>query len=237
LDLTRIGSNDIFSANIFESKVMTLSYDLFWSFRSPYSYLITKRLVALERDFDVRCNVRVVYPLAVRTPEFFDRNDPLWLPYLIRDVFRSAEFLGIPLKWPKPDPVVMDLTTRTYPKEQPYIYRLSQLGQYAAGQGKGLAFLDQVSTLIWGGAVTDWNEGDHLRLAAARAGLDLAMMDSGIAANPDHFDAAIKANQEDQRSGGHYGVPMMLFDGEPFFGQDRFDQMIWRMVAKGLTRR
>ena len=33
---------------------MTLAYDLFWSFRSPYSYLITHRLVALERDFDVK---------------------------------------------------------------------------------------------------------------------------------------------------------------------------------------
>jgi len=28
---------------------MTLSYDLYWSFRSPYSYLITHKLVQLER--------------------------------------------------------------------------------------------------------------------------------------------------------------------------------------------
>jgi 2-hydroxychromene-2-carboxylate isomerase len=216
---------------------MTLSYDLFWSFRSPYSYLLTKRLVALERDFDVCCNVRVVYPLAVRTPEFFDKNDPLWLPYLIRDVFRSAEFLGLPLKWPTPDPVVMDFTTRTYPKEQPYIYRLSQLGQCAAEQGRGLAFLDEVSSLIWGGTATGWNEGDHLAKAALRSGLDLAEMDSAVAADPDHFDTVIKANQDDQRSGGHYGVPMMVFNDEPFFGQDRFDQMVWRMKAKGLARR
>ena len=47
---------------------MTLQYDVYWSFRSPYSYLVTPRLVALEREYDVRCNVRVVYPLAVRTP-------------------------------------------------------------------------------------------------------------------------------------------------------------------------
>ncbi len=32
---------------------MTLSYELFWSFRSPYSYMITPRLLALERDYDV----------------------------------------------------------------------------------------------------------------------------------------------------------------------------------------
>jgi hypothetical protein len=32
---------------------MTLTYDLFWSFRSPYSYLVTARLLELEREFDV----------------------------------------------------------------------------------------------------------------------------------------------------------------------------------------
>jgi 2-hydroxychromene-2-carboxylate isomerase len=216
---------------------MTLSYDLFWSFRSPYSYLVTKRLVAFGRDFDVQCNVRVVYPIAVRMPEFFDKNDPLSLPYLIRDAFRCAEFLGLPLKWPRPDPVVMDFATRTYPREQPYIYRLSHLGQLAAEQGRGLAFIDEVSSLIWGGSVTGWNEGDHLAQATARAGLDLAEMDARALAEADRLDAAIEANQIAQREGGHYGVPLMVFDGEPFFGQDRFDQMVWRMKAKGLVRK
>jgi 2-hydroxychromene-2-carboxylate isomerase len=216
---------------------MTLSYDLYWSFRSPYSYLLTKRLVALERDFNVQCNVRVVYPIAVRTPEFFDKNDPLWLQYFMRDVFRCADFLGLPLRWPTPDPVVMDFATRSYPREQPYIYRLSQLGQLAAERGSGLAFLDEVSSLIWGGSVTGWNEGDHLAQATARAGLDLAEMDATVLAEAERLDTAITANQVAQREGGHYGVPLMVFEGEPFFGQDRFDQLVWRMERKGLVRR
>lgn len=37
---------------------MTLAYDLYWSFRSPYSYLITPRLVALENAFDVKGRIR-----------------------------------------------------------------------------------------------------------------------------------------------------------------------------------
>ena len=216
---------------------MTLSYDLYWSFRSPYSYFVTKRLVALERDYDVSCNVRVVYPLAVRQPEFFDKNDPLWLTYFMRDVFRCAEFLGLPFRWANPDPVVMDMATRRYPKEQPYIYRLTRLGQAATEAGKGLAFLDEISSLIWGGQVQGWNEGDHLAEATARAGLDLATLDAAIEADPDHYHAAIEKAQQDQRTGGHYGVPLMVFDGEPFFGQDRFDQMQWRMEQKGLVRR
>lgn len=216
---------------------MTLDFDLYWSFRSPYSYLVTGRLAALERDYDVRCNLRVVYPIALRQPDFFDKNDPLWLPYFMRDIFRSAQFLGLPFAWASPDPVVMDMATRTYPKAQPYAYRLTRLGQLAAERGKGLAFLDAVSTLIWGGTVKGWHEGDHLAKATAKAGLELDEMDSVITSDAARLDAAITKNQESQRLGGHYGVPLMVFDGEPFFGQDRFDQMKWRMESKGLALR
>jgi 2-hydroxychromene-2-carboxylate isomerase len=216
---------------------MPLNFELYWSFRSPYSYFVTKRIVALERDYDVSCIVRVVYPIAVRQPEFFDHNDPLWVQYFMRDIFRCAEFLGLPFGWPRPDPVVMDLATRKYPKEQPYIYRLTQLGQAAAEAGKGLAFLDEVGSTIWGGAVQGWHEGDHLARAAARAGLDLTALDAQVADNPAHYDAAIRASQDAQRLGGHYGVPLMVFEGEPFFGQDRFDQVKWRLEQKGLAKR
>ncbi len=216
---------------------MTLPIDLFWSFRSPYSYFVMPRLVALERDFDTIVNVRVVYPLAVRQSDFFAANDPLWLPYFVRDVFRTADVLGLPFRWPRPDPVTMDLATRTYPTEQPHIHRLTQLGIAAAERGRGLAFITVVSHLIWSGTVDDWHTGDHLARAAADAGLDLAEMDAAVAADADGFHARVEANQAAQRDGGHYGVPLMVFDGEPFFGQDRFDQLVWRMTQKGLVRR
>lgn len=216
---------------------MTLTYDLYWSFRSPYSYLVTPRLVALEHEHDVACAVRIVYPIAVRQADFFTSNDPLWLPYFMRDVFRSAEFVGLPLRWPRPDPVVMDMATRSYPKDQPRVVRLSRLGQLAAERGKGLAFIDAVSRLIWSGATDDWDQGDHLARAAGQAGLDLGEMDAVVAAQGERLHAAIEANQAAQRIGGHYGVPLMVFNGEPFFGQDRFDQLKWRMQQAGLTRR
>ena len=216
---------------------MTLHYDLYWSFRSPYSYLVTPRLVALERDYDVVANIRPVYPIAVRQPDFFAKNDPLWLTYFLRDIGRSAAFVGLPFRWASPDPVVMDMATRTYPAEQPYIHRLTHLGVAAAERGRGLAFLDEVSRLIWGGAVTDWHLGDHLARAAERAGLDLVELDAAISADPEHHVAMVTANQDAQRVGGHYGVPLMVFEGEPFYGQDRFDQLEWRMKQRGLVRR
>lgn len=216
---------------------MPLTYDLYWSFRSPYSYLVTPRLVALETEYDVTANVRPVYPIAVRQPDFFANNDPLWLPYFLRDTHRSAQFVGLPFRWASPDPVAMDPATRTYPKQQPHIHRLTHLGVAAAERGKGLGFLDQVSRLIWSGETTDWHLGDHLARAAQRAGLDLAEMDAAIAADEAHHVAIVETNQAAQREGGHYGVPLMVFDGEPFFGQDRFDQLRWRMEQRGLARR
>ena len=216
---------------------MTLTYDLFWSFRSPYSYLITHRLVALERDYDVRGEIRPVYPLAVRTPAFFDGRDPLWYSYLQLDIRREAEFLGVPIRWPRPDPVQIDLATRTYPKDQPYIHRLTRMGVAAAERGRGLPFLAEVSRVIWSGEVDNWHEGDHLAGAATRAGLNPAELNAAVDAESLRLHEVIEESQIAQRQAGHYGVPMIAFNGEPFFGQDRFDQFKWRLGQQGLQKR
>ena len=83
---------------------MTLQADLFFSFRSPYSYLATPRLHALTREWDLEINLRPVYPIAVRDPAFFARNPPGWVPYLQRDVRRVAAYLDLPFGFPRPDP-------------------------------------------------------------------------------------------------------------------------------------
>lgn len=215
---------------------MTLTYDLFWSFRSPYSYLVTPRLLELERDFDVKANVRPVYPIAVRIDGFFKTVNPLWWSYLRRDVARTAEMLGLPYAPPSPDPIVMDLKSGEVAKEQPYIVRLTRLGVAAAERRKGLELLREVSAVIFGGR-RDWHLGDHLAHAVARSGLDLAELDQAIAANADRYEATIAGNEAAQKRAGHWGVPLMVFEGEPFFGQDRFETLKWRMAQKGLERR
>ncbi len=216
---------------------MTLQADLFWSFRSPYSYLAIGRIVQLTRDYDLEVAVRPVFPIAIRTPEFFKEVNPLWVAYLLRDVFRVAEMNGIPFAWPKPDPVVMDMATRTISPDQPYIHRLTYLGVEAARRGRGLAFIDEVSRLLWGSGVESWDQGDHLAGAAARAGLDLAEMEAAIDAGRAGYEAEVAENQKALEAAGHWGVPTLVFEDEPFFGQDRIDLCVWRMRQKGLARR
>ena len=215
---------------------MTLTADLFWSFRSPYSYLAVGRYRALAASHDVTINLRPVYPLAIRQPDFFERNHPNWLSYTMRDMIRVAQFHGIPFGPPRPDPIVQDVRTRVIAEEQPHIYRLTRLGQAAARRGKGLAFAHEAGQIIWGGAV-DWHIGDHLAGAARRAGLDLAELEIEAVDDAVALDNEIAANQVALEIAGHWGVPTLVFEGEPFFGQDRIEMAKWRMEHKGLRPR
>ncbi|HEV2560901.1 MAG TPA: 2-hydroxychromene-2-carboxylate isomerase [Rhizomicrobium sp.] len=215
---------------------MTLSIELYWSFRSPYSYLATPRLVEMAHDYDLNIDVRPVYPLAVRSG-FFEKLNPLWVPYLMRDTYRLSQMLGLPYRWPRPDPVKIDPGTLLASPDQPYIHRLVRLGCAAAETGRGLPFIDEVAHVIWSGQVDNWHEGDHLARAAERARVNLAELDAKIEADPAKYDAIIEANQTAHLAAGHWGVPTMVFNGEPFFGQDRLDALLWRLNQNGLQPR
>ncbi len=216
---------------------MTLHADLFFSFRSPYSYLAVGRYRRFAAEYDVEIALRTVLPIAIRDPSILFTGNPNVGRYIFRDAARVAEWLEIPYRWPRPDPVVQDLMTREIAAEQPYIHRLCRLGQAAERAGKGLAFADEVSRVIWSGTVDDWHEGDHLAEAAARAGLGLAALDAEAANDADALDAEIAANQTALEAAGHWGVPTLVFEGEPFFGQDRIPLARWRMGQKGLKLR
>jgi len=215
---------------------MTLRADLYFSFRSPYSYLALPKWRAILRDYDLTIDLKPVYPLAIRQPDFFERNHPNWLRYTIRDVMRVAQHDGIPFGPPRPDPIVQDIATRVIAPEQPYIRRLVRTGQVASRRGRGFAYADEVAQLVWGGAV-DWHLGDHLAGAAMRAGFDMADLDTEAERDAEALDAEVAANQEALEAAGHWGVPTLVFNDEPFFGQDRIDLALWRMEQAGLEKR
>ena len=215
---------------------MTLRADLYFSFRSPYSYLALPRWRQILRDYDLTIDLKPVYPLAIRQPDFFERNHPNWLSYTIRDVLRVAQHAGTPFAPPRPDPIVQNIATRQIGEEQPYIFRLVRTGQVAARRGRGFAYADEVAQLIWGGTA-GWNQGDHLAGAAERAGLDMAELDAEAEADAESLDAEVAANQAALEAAGHWGVPTLVFQGEPFFGQDRIDLALWRMEQTGLEKR
>lgn len=216
---------------------MTLTVDLFYSFRSPYSYLALPKTLGLVKDYDLDVNLRPVYPLAVRVPGFFKKANPQFARYVVRDSTRVAEYQNIPFRFPRPDPIVQDMTTLEVAAEQPYIHRLTRLATLAQLEGRSLRFTSAIARVLWDGSVAGWNEGDHLARAAEAAGFDLAAMDAAISADPDSYEQVIAENEKDHAASGHWGVPTFVFENEPFFGQDRIDLLVWRMQGKGLTKR
>lgn len=216
---------------------MTAFFDFYFSFRSPYSYLAAPQIEALATRFDVQPRMRIVLPIAIRIPGFFKQVNPLWPPYLLRDTFRISQMNNIPYRWPRPDPIVMDMGTREVAEDQPYIHRVSRLGAAAERMGRGLAFVRAASHAIWSGEVDNWHEGDHLARALESAGLDAAEAERTVIEQAAELDAEIASNEAAQRNAGHWGVPLFVFNDEPFFGQDRIDHLIWRLQQAGVNER
>ena len=120
--------------------------------------------------------------------------------------------------------------------KKPYISWVVRLGNYAELQGKSLDYVNAVSSLIWGGHVDHWP--DHVKDAVNSIdGLDYDKAIQFIRDKPEKVDAVWQENQVAQLNAGHGGVPLMIFQGEPFFGQDRFDLLYWRLRQSGLTKR
>jgi 2-hydroxychromene-2-carboxylate isomerase len=214
----------------------TLTADLYFSFRSPYSYLAIGRYRAMAEEYNLDIALRVVWPIAVRNPDLLFTSNLAAPMYILRDSMRCGEFLDIPIRWPRPDPVIQNMQTREIATDQPLIRRLCRTGQAAVRRGKGIAFADEVSKIIFSGEVDNWHEGDHLKNAAARAGLDMAELDAEAVSDAEAIDVEIEANQKALEAAGHWGVPTLVFESEPFFGQDRVEMAKWRMEQKGLAR-
>ncbi|MBE9538967.1 MAG: DsbA family protein [Proteobacteria bacterium] len=208
--------------------------DIFLDFRSPYSYLATPEIPAISENFNVATQLRFGLPLAIRKSDFFRPDNIQAAIYISLDWERRAEMLGLPHAWPSPDPIVQSFETFEIADEQPYIHRLTYLGIEAERRGRGIEFATPVFKLIFGGT-KDWHLGDHLKNVAKGCGLDFDSMEKAIA-DTESYDGEIEENHRALADAGHWGVPTFVFNGEPFFGQDRIETLCWRLEKEGLAR-
>ena len=124
-----------------------LKANVFWSMRSPYSYLALQRLTWLNSNYNVDISVRVIFPVAVRTRASSGKaGSGRWYKWAdtINDTRRVGQYQGVPFRFANPDPIWQN----TYPtgkadmavhplEKQPYIAWVTRLGNYAELQGKG----------------------------------------------------------------------------------------------------
>ena len=215
-----------------------MKIDLYFSYRSPYSYLILPRMLRLKEKYDIEINFKVVYPIAIRMPEWFEgKNFFTFFFSKMIDMRLQAKKLGIPFTSKlKPDPIRQNIMTGKISSHQPYIFDICHLGQMAQMKGVGMEFAFEVSSLIFGG-VENWNTDENLSAAAKKVGLDLNQLRESVNVHEEEIIGQIKQNQVDQLNAGHHGVPLTVIGDKHFFGQDQFDKIMKTLKENGLKER
>ena len=215
-----------------------MKIDLYFSYRSPYSYLILPRMLKLKEKYDIEINFKVVYPIAIRMPEWFEgKNFFTFFFFKMIDMRLQAKKLGIPFTSKlKPDPIRQNIMTGKISSHQPYIFDICHLGQMAQMKGVGMEFAFEVSSLIFGG-VENWNNDENLSEAAKKVGLDLNQLRESVNVHEQEIIGQIKQNQVDQLNAGHHGVPLTVIGDKHFFGQDQFDKIMETLKEQGLKER
>ena len=101
-----------------------MKIDLYFSYRSPYSYLILPRMLKLKEKYDIDINFKIVYPIAIRMPEWFEgKNIFTYFFFKMIDMRLQAKKLGIPFTTKlRPDPIRQNIMTGKISSHQPYIF-------------------------------------------------------------------------------------------------------------------
>ncbi len=190
--------------------------DFFFSFRSPYSYLAAPRVFALPARFDVELVFRGVIPMVMRG-QSVPRAKSL---HTLRDVKREARRLGMPFG-PVYDPLGEGAI------------RCLLVGEHAVDVGRERAFVLAASRAIWAEAV-DVARDEGLRPICERAGL--SWQDCEDALHDRGLRARVEANTAALIDLGHWGVPVIVFEGELFWGQDRIEDVEIALRDAGLEQ-
>ena len=157
---------------------MTLSIELFWSFRSPYSYLATPRLVEMAARIRSRSARAARLSAGGALGRIFRAGQSAL------GALSDAGHLSVSSKcWAFPIAGRAPIRCRRF-HDHARPLRTSPISIASRGsaarrpkRGAACHFFYEVSRVIWSGEVDNWHEGDHLKKAAARAGLDLAELD------------------------------------------------------------
>lgn len=208
--------------------------DFYFSYRSPYSYLILPRMLKLKNVYNLDINFKIVYPLAIRMPEWFKNKNIFFFVPFIMDFKKKAKKLNIPLNMPiKPDPIRQNTITGKISSHQPYIFDVCHMGQVMSNRGKGIEFAFELSTLIW--SVKNWNNDSLLEKVFAEFGEDLYEVRKTAKKDESRIIDEIKNNQEDQKIAGHHGVPLNVYKGKYYFGQDDpFEELIDELIKDNI---
>lgn len=199
--------------------------EFFFDLASPYAYLAFHKIgeVAARHCRSVRyraIDLAVVKKAAGNTGPS-NRDIPPKFAYLKHDFARWAELYDVPFAFPDPSNAPPD----------PRNSELSQRGVlFAERYGKAHDYISAIWLQTWGGGKFI---GDPVvvETAVREAGLPeqafFAFVSSEEAA------AGYQATTEEARQRGVFGVPIMICDGQMWWGNDRIDLLDRYLAAQG----
>jgi 2-hydroxychromene-2-carboxylate isomerase len=198
-----------------------LTLKFYYDFKSPFTFLAFDPAVDLERTHRVR--IRFI-------PHVFDfdayggwletRDERSWrkVRYLYRDARRFANERGITIRGP----------------QRLFDSRLALMsGLFAEQQGKFRPYARRVWELFFRREL-DLEKFEQLAPVLGQAGMDPEAFRRYVESDgPRELAAALAEGERDEV----FGVPTLLVEGEPFWGNDRIEWVIKKLDAMGLRRK
>jgi 2-hydroxychromene-2-carboxylate isomerase len=186
--------------------------DFYFDFSSPYGYIAAMRINALAQKYERRVKWRPillgpVFKLSGNQPLI---SQPLKGSYAIRDIARTARYMGVPYKQPPIFPIATQNAARAF-------YWLNDSDPIVAHR---LAMTAFASYYVEGVDISPAETVAHL---CARIGVDHKAALAAISS--DAIKVRLKQEVDTAIAAGVFGSPYFIVDGEPFWGSDRLDQL------------
>ena len=186
--------------------------DFYFDFSSPYGYFASQKIDALAAKHGREVKWRpFLLGVAFKTTGGVPLPTiPVKGPYALRDIVRTAKYLGVKYRHPSVFPISSVSACRAF-----YWMNVkdAKRARDLARALYGAYFLDDV----------DISTADNVVSVCAKFGLNADEVRAGIG------DPAVKDRTKTEVDGaiasGAFGSPYIVIDGEPFWGSDRLDQI------------
>ena len=183
--------------------------EMFYSFRSPYSYLALKRTFDIADAFGLKLEVKPVLPMVMRGMAVPRKK----LLYIAKDASREAERLGVPFG-KMADPVGVGAE------------RCIAAFYYAKTQGRERDFLLAAGKAIWAEGI-DVAQDEGMEHVAERSGIFWPEVRAALTL--DDWRSQAEANRQVMAEAGLWGVPSFKIGELALWGQDR-DWLLARKI-------
>jgi 2-hydroxychromene-2-carboxylate isomerase len=177
---------------------------VFFNFRSPYCYILSRTLASIFEDFHVQLAWRPLGGWSGRSPP---ERAKVKIPLVRQDIRRITAKMGIPMN---PPPLTTDPT-------------LAGIGSlFAEKQGLLMPYIQQVMH-------TEWAEGrdigDEQVLLTTAEQVGLGRNEFQVALREQHYLDQLDSNWVEAQQLGFFGVPSFQVGDELFWGSDRVEYL------------